>query len=561
MKKYILSLAIMACIMAGCSKIDLDSALDGQTLGTSLATPIGSIDITLSDLYKQFDTIIEPQVADDGTVFVYWESAIKIDEFNIKDFANGQKMEGSLSTIDNPMIAGLAESLPIIPLPECSYTLRDTVPYSFNFDEQSDTSTYYIDSIKIDHAILELEIDVTGLTLDEGTYIEAEISFPTLKSRKPLTFKAIAATSHIKIERSINPFSAEFARSGMNSVDMCLAFKVVSDGTKTVSTNSSINYSVEIKDIDYEAVHGYIYSNKPITSNHTKIDLPDTEQLSEFLEGNKVSLYNPEFSIYLTTNLGVDATLDVRQVYAVNKSGEKKYAEFHGKKSFTKKINTPTTPFDIESDSVTLDRDFGGINKLFEEIPDSIMLDWDIYVGEEGKESGNNFIVNPIIVEPKFSIKVPVWFDKETFIQVGDTIDADLTAINGEWTDIVNIEKFEVYMNFENSLPLHASANIAFLDSLGNELYVAEGIEIPCPTVDELGRSTEAASHEEVFGFPHDAIANIIKTKKIAISILVEGHDKDATINFHANDGLKVKVSAYASVSVTPGNLTNNNKE
>ena len=40
------------------------------------------------------------------------------------------------------------------------------------------------------------------------------------------------------------------------------------------------------------------------------------------------------------------------------------------------------------------------------------------------------------------------------------------------------------------------------------------------------------------------------------LSIHVDGHDKDATINFHANDGLKVKVSAYASVSVTPGNIT-----
>ena len=51
--------------------------------------------------------------------------------------------------------------------------------------------------------------------------------------------------------------------------------------------------------------------------------MPNTEQLSEFLESNFVSLYNPEFSIYLTTNLGVDATLAVRQVYAISKTGNK----------------------------------------------------------------------------------------------------------------------------------------------------------------------------------------------------------------------------------------------
>ena len=86
MKKHILSLAIMASLMVSCSKIDLDNALGDLSLGTSLATPIGTIDITLSDLYKQFDTIIAPEIADDGTVFVYWEEAIKIDEFDIKDF-------------------------------------------------------------------------------------------------------------------------------------------------------------------------------------------------------------------------------------------------------------------------------------------------------------------------------------------------------------------------------------------------------------------------------------------------------------------------------------------
>lgn len=556
MKKHILSLAIMASIMAGCSKIDLDEALNGTTLGTSLATPIGSIDVTLSDLYKQFDTIIVPEVADDGTVFIYWEEAITLDEFNIKDFTKGQELSGSLSITDNPTIAGIVASLPDVPLPKGSYTLSDTLFYSFNFDESNDTNIYNIDSIKINHAMLEFGIDVTGLTLDEGTYIEAEISFPTLKSKKPIVFKAIASTSRINIERAINPFIAEFERSGMNSVDMYLAFKIVSDGTKRISASSSINYSVEIKDIDFDVLYGYIYNKKPISSNHTQIELPNTEQLAEFLENNIVNLYNPEFSIYLTTNLGVDATLDVRQIYAISKSGNKRYADFNGKQSFTKEINTPKTPYDSESDKVTLDRDFGKINKLFEEIPDSLILDWDLYIGKEGEESSSNFIVDPIQVDPKFVIKVPIWFDKGTYIQYEDTLDADLTAINGEWTDIINIEKFDVYMNFENTLPVHANADIAFLDSLGNELYVAEDIVIPCPEVDELGRSTEVASHEEVFGFPHDAIANIIKTKKIAIIIHVDGHDENASINFHANDGLKVKVSAYASMSVTPSNQT-----
>lgn len=557
MKRYILSLAILAGMMASCSKLDLDSAFGGQTLGTALATPIGTINITLSNLYKQFDTIIVPEVAEDSTVFIYWEQAIKIDQFDIKDFTKGQIVSGSISTIDNPTIAGITASLSDVPLPKGNYLLNDTMLYTFNFDEQSDTSTYYIDSIKINHAMLRFGVDVTGLTLDENTYIETEISFPTLKSRKPLTFKAIAATNHIDIERAINPFIAEFKRSSMNSIDMHLKFKIVSDGTKRISPNSTINYYVEIKDIDYDVVYGYIYSKKPITSNHTKIDLPNTEQLSEFLESNFVSLYNPEFSIYLTTNLGVDATLAVRQVYAISKTGNKTEAHFkNGEKSFTKNINTPTTPFDSKNDSVTLDRNFGEINKLFEEIPDSIMLDWDVYIGTSGEESGKNFIVNPIQVDPRFSIRVPVWFDKETYIEVEDTLDADLTAINGEWADIVNIETFEIFLNFENSLPIHASADIAFLDSLGNELYKAEEVEIPCPMVDSLGRSTEVARHEEVFEFPHDKIANIIKTKKIAISIRVDGHDENATINFHANDGLKVKVSAYASVLITSDNIT-----
>lgn len=547
MKKQILLFLTIAMSIAGCSKIDLDS-IGEQSVGTSLATPIGTINASIFDIYKKFDTIIDLQYDQDNTVFLYWEQPLKIDKFDIKDFSCGEKLSATYK-LDEIIGSSVPDGMSI-PLVKGTYVIKDTLNYSFNFNELDATQRYAIDSILIRHALLEMTLNATDITLDENTYIEAELSFPGMKGQNPIVIKAIAAQNFIEIERNLGYFMASFNNSGTNDVEIQIAFKLVSDGTKTISSTSAISFSTEIKDIKYDILYGYVYSSNPISTNHTVIKLANTDQLYEFVNKNIVSLYNPELTISLTNNIGVDAYLKVNDVYALTRTGKKTNALFRGEPSFTKTVETSQRPYESATASIKLDRNFGGLNELFKEIPDSLILNWEMYIGNE-EEEHNDFIIDPIQLDAKFSTRVPIWFDKGATITFEDSLEADLTAINGEWTDYVDMQKFEIFLNFENTLPVHAKARIAFLDSIGNELFAKEDFDIECPPVDELGRSEEAAIKEITLEFTEEAIGNILKTKKIALKYLIDGYDEESTINFHASDGINVKISAYATIAVT----------
>lgn len=554
MKKYLLIFVVIAGIMTGCNKeINLDDVMGGQSLGTGLALPIGTFNITLLDLYNSFDSLSELHFDEDNTIFLYWETPIAIDQFNVKDLTKGQKLVASYSLKDDATLGPLMNLLPDglqMPLPEGSFVIADTLKYKFNFNEVTDTSTYYIDSVIISHAKLAFDLRIHGLTLDNNTFVEAELSFPTLQSVKPVEIKAMATTSHIDITRYLNNLKAEFERVGENSIDMNVVIKIVSDGTKSVTKDAGISLETGFEDLEYDAIFGYIYLKNPISSNHTTLTIPDSEMLSEFLGNNTVGLYNPEFSISLTTNLGIDAQLKVNELYSI-KNGRKKPATFEGgSESFTRDLNRPLTPGDTATTTVTIDRNYGHLNDIFNEVPDSIVIDWDFFIGKAEPEY-NNFIVDPIKLDANFSIRVPIWFDKGTSISLDDTIAADLTGMNGEWTDYLKINAFQIFLDFENTLPIHANASIIFLDEYNKMVFMTEDVDIPCPEIDDMGRSQGTAKNEIMLGFTHDEVPNIMKTKKIAIQLSLNGYDEDSTINFHTTDGIKVKVSAYANMDVT----------
>ena len=435
-------------------------------------------------------------------------------------------------------------------MPPITIELKDTLKYRFNFNEDNDSNRYMIDSILIRKAKINLGIEMTGIELDENNYIEAELSFPTLIAQKPVAIQAHVATSVVDLERQIGSFIATFGNDTVSAIDMYITFKLVTDGSATITPDATISYATSFSDIEYDIIYGYIYSTKPITSNHTTIGLGNIEQLYEFVEKNVVSLYNPEFIIELTTNLGLDAKLDVKEISTKTRTGHVTKAKFGGKDSFEKRIESAQAPGSSATTTLTLDRNFGQMNELFKEIPDSLILDWDIMIGEE-TPSHNNFIIDPIQLDAKFAIRVPVWFDKGTDINFEDTLDADLTGINGDWTNYVDMQKFEIFLNFQNTLPIQGYASLEFMDSLGNTLFDAKEIEIACPPVDDLGRSKEVAEKEVTLSFTDEEIGLILQTKKIALHYQIQGHDNESTINFHATDGLRVKISAYATATIS----------
>jgi len=537
MKTRLLFFVTIAMVIAGCSKIDLDE-LSKQSVGTSLATPIGTIDATVWDVYKMFDTIITPEIGEDNTVFLYWEQPISIDKFDFKDFTSGDEAYGSYSLSQT---AGL--------LPKKTFYIRDTLLYSFNFNEASATKTYAIDSILIKRALFDLGITVTDLQLDENTYIEAEVKFPTL-STSGLAFRAIVTTNEMSIERQTGYFMASFAGSLTNTVPMLITFKLVSDGTKTVTSNSAISYTAKFRNIDYDVVHGYFYSKNPICSNHTTIKLDNTKQLYDFVAKNTVNLYNPEIIINLTTNVGTDAAIHFNSICAITKKGQRTTASFNGVPYTTQAIKIAQRPHATAETEIKFDRNYGNTHELFKKIPDSLTVDWDLYLGATDSVH-NDFMVNPIKVDGTLATRIPMWFDKGTDIHFADTLDADLTSINGDWINYVNIKKFQVFLKFQNTLPMQAEAEVTFLDFKKNVLYIAHDIEIACPRVDEYGRSTEIAEKEVVLEFTGEEVRQILQTKKIAVSYVVGGYDEESTINFHATDGLRVKVSAYATMTVS----------
>ena len=104
-----------------------------------------------------------------------------------------------------------------------------------------------------------------------------------------------------------------------------------------------------------------------------------------------------------------------------------------------------------------------------------------------------------------------------------------------------------------------ASMDLAFLDSLGNELYLVNDIDIDCPEVNPDGTVKETTNQRVTpILFLNDTIHMIMRTKSIRFTAVLKGKDAESLTNIKATDNLSVEVSAFAKAKANLNKLFDN---
>lgn len=547
MRYRILVLSLILSLITSCSKLDFDEATS-MGYDASLGIPICKYHASIFNILESEDSLDYIYTDLDNTLYVYWEEERQDIYFDFIEFDEGDLVSKSTS-------------LPEMVLPQgTSYILRDTMHYRFNYDSHSsfNVKEYTIDSIVIDKANINLDIDLDGIELGKNSYIDLTYEIPDIKDYDKNRFNAVITKNHANIRRVIPRFTADFSNqsSRENIVDMVYEYKIVSDGTTTISKNATIDYSTQFNLIQYNVAYGRFWEKQTVFDTVIGVKLPK-ELLDLYYEddNNRLLFHDPIITFYVAHNLGADLRYVVDSIRTLDKNGNTlEYADFGGSKSYTNNLKKATTPFEYVYDTIVINRENGNTHRLFSMQPDSMVMNCHVYVGKT--DGGHNdFIVNPMNMIVDVTTHINADFDAGTSFSTTDTVDADIASVDTSFTDYARIKEFYIILRAANSLPVQATVDVIMLDENDKELYRKPSIVLDCPDVDERGVTVEPTDQRIELHFTGDEVMNILKTKKICFTVNLRGKDAESMLSIRADNAIDINVSAYGVFRIKTDNL------
>ncbi|MCQ2329455.1 MAG: hypothetical protein MJZ93_02725 [Paludibacteraceae bacterium] len=547
--KAIIGIAATIGIVAGCTKVDLDNAGD-VNYGAALAVPVGTVHITMGDILN-LAKVSAISTDEDCSINLFWQDEPKILRVDLGDYTHGERITGDLNIVNQiPAISAIISALPdgfAIAVPEGSYSFEKDMAYAFGFNAVNDDEERIIRSVEIAKANLDIALNTQGITLNENNYIDVEISFPNIQQQDEVKiFKLHMINSAASLVDTMKQFSISFPTSDTrNEVTMHMKCELVSDGEMTITKQAAMGYDTYFNLMDTKFATGKFWRAAPVYADKLSIAVPANITNADIFKGNNLFVHNPQLKASITNNIGVDITLNLNEISAKGKDGQTRYAMFNGSKKKTIPLSRPMVPQDTAFDMLVFDRENGELHELFKSVPTLVNVDCNVMTGKKGS-TYEDFIVNPTEVKLDIQCKLPLWFDAGTEMTYADTIKADFSNLNGEWSDVMSIEQFNVYMDINNGFPFDFRTDISFADENGNIFYTREDVAINSAYTDENGLSIESSNQILTLIFEDADVKEIFKAKKMIIKATIAS--KEHQMNIRTTDKLDIKVSAFAKV-------------
>lgn len=560
MKKILPIIAAMLILLAtSCTKLDL-ADMDPMGYQLSLAVPICQYQASiLKILEQQNDSNGFIQYGADGkTIYITWEGNLKPDSIDVIDFASGSTYNDVVRLNDIPAFGTITTPTTI---PTGKVCHRDTVIYEFDFDEVTDSKEYYIDSMSFNGASVRLHLETSDIEgLNGSNYLVIHYSFPGLRRCSKKSFADTIRSTVTDITHTIPACVADFTEveGAKNGIRMTLQFDFVSNGNLTISQTSQINYEVQFVDIQYNEAYGSLMNADAVHEEIYGLKVPQDIYEMDIFQENTLLFHDPRFEIKIRNNLGVDLRYTIDYICSVDHSGNRHYGDFNGQMGMTQRLSRPDDLHQFSEDLITLNRSYGSTYRLFEEIPDSIYVKYRVFIGN-GSGRHNDFLVYSPEITVDMKAYTDMCFDPATNFTRNDTVEADLASADTSFLDYAQIDTFFIYLTAHNHIPVQLSMDLAFLDSLGNELYLVNDIDIDCPEVNPDGTVKETTNQRVTpILFLNDTIHLIMRTKSIRFTAVLKGKDAESLTNIKATDNLSVEVSAFAKAKANLNKLFDN---
>jgi len=535
--------------------IDLSNISDEVSLHPYLLIPIGDASFTLGELISNNDTEGNFEIGNDGEL-----NYLSVDSLEFK-FPNFNFLENSQELIQlqypSPNMAVVIPSNTKIP----TIVSYNSINLGINSNKNGDR----IDSIKVKSATISVIINTsTDLRSINPSDIVFTLIFPNGKIRKldgsssDFSFSpdGLGLIKYFQIENFMISTSSQ--ESGI-PIEIRVDIK---DNKQPLflTPATSITSKIKFTQLNYSVVYGNFKTNFNLANSvKQKIGLDYDMPMGSF------KFANPQVLISTTSNIGTYLNFNIDYIKAFLSTNENLYpvfASFNGIKSTTFDLKRkPAFPGDtIKIKLPTLDKDWGGTNKFFENetMPDILEYNFsasvDSALNKQFKSA--SFITSDAKIKVNIKTIIPLSFTKGSYYEVKDSVLNINNLISDDLNHglLTNITSAELILDIANGLPVKSTFSFALIDSLGNEIpmsmetkYIIDAGKVDVNGLVQSGKETKQLLQIKMNKVQLDTMR---KARIMTYKVRIEGGDVNSNIHFTKLNSFNLKVGLYVKGDV-----------
>ena len=537
--------------------VDLQNISGQVNLHPDLIIPIGSAEVSLGDILKNYISTGSFQVDSNGVDLSY----VSIDSLNY-DF-------GKIDILGNAKTLNAEISFPnilipyVIPANTALPTLEsnDTLDLGIN----GSNKIRRIDSILVDSARFYLNIDTKNLPFLLPQDVKITVTFPDNRvvfanGQKSLTIFPTSFGSPTQID--LNNFLINTS-GNLEGIPIHIRVDAITDQFPVVLMNTSkIDFSLKLAQLKFNVAYGNFESMANVTTKlNRKLDL------SGWFTDAMLNFINPQIFIHATSNIGayLNFNVDYLKTYSSTQAGDTVYAWFnnHTTNSFVIPMtNRPRTPGTwINQNFRTFDDVWGETNQLFGSVTknDSLALKLSVSIdhGLTQYDPLPEFLTPDAGIHVYMKTVIPFYLDKGSYYNFKDSITNISVPISSaldnnlkSYTDTVSL-----VLNIKNGLPIQTDFSYKLLDAHGKELLAGlkKNYNIQSGIVDGDGivQPGKESNQLLIIQIPTNAVSDLKNAHSFVYTIGVAGKDMNPKIHFTVKNSMKVNVGLFINGKIS----------
>lgn len=547
MKKTLSYLVALLFVVTSCTTdIDFDKLSTEVGYNTALVIPVGTVHATIDNILSLMPGDALKKDSALNTCYLWWNDSIIINTNNISvmNFTEGKEITSTFNLAQKAQEAGL-----LVPgiMPPGTYSFPMKFSYDFNYNDYDVNGVLdqRVDSVIINSARLYLKVNATDVPL--STYpLTMKVEFPAIPDLPTLTYTITHDGQ--TINEILGNFKVNFDLDS-TLTPMQLTYTFTSDGALPITPNSRITTFTQFQIIDCTKAWGFFNKQNVITHDDIVQDIPTDFFESTLFKDNKLLFTNPLIDFRIMNNVGIPMDFEVEHIKAVDKNGVERVADFDGQPNCVIRLEKPAIDGGFSENWAHFNNVYGRTDRLFEITPAKFKYKFNVSVSNfKNAWEKLHYIYFPTAINMYITAKLPFKFNPMSYYAFNDTLAANIEALTGvpAKPEEFTINNLNVNFKSTNKLPVKVVASAIFLDSLDQEIYRQEGIQIASAVVDRAtGLASSAVQSEFSIKFTEASIISIWKTKKIILSVRADGQDNTSLINVQLDDELTTTVSLF----------------
>lgn len=434
---------------------DLDNMSNDVYLDYETYMPLAHSTVTLSDFLKKVD-VEEVEEREDGMIYFVYDTTASflLDpiKLNLKQYKYTTTVGSALPGFD-PNIIPSGMSAPGIKAGEVM-----NFPIDVQIEIDENTGTGRIDKVLVKEATFKFQLISKGIP-DLNRKIRIEIEVPEN-----------VVTGGLDEKMSWDPetgeasYTLDEATLTMNSDVLPVNFKlVVLEDIELSSEEIELSLIAKKTKIKYYTLYGAFTH---ASAQHEKSELLIDIFHNKNMEYN-LTVKDPRVRMDVFSNCGIPLRAEITSLMSKNTDGGVYSSVFRDGETtykydfdYAREENTVEKAF-----SEVFDKDNGSIDKLFNNHPDSLFINCS-YVIDGPLDSGETyFLQDTTRIQTRVTAEVPFWLGNDSYIISEDTIKGiDIVDELGDYQkEDYAIEVAEIFIDFENRLPLDAYVSAQFV--------------------------------------------------------------------------------------------------